>query len=130
MGMRKANWLAASAAMALVVGTIGTAHAVGLADLAKVILGGGSILKKGKQKCGSALTLSSKEDMLLSFARSQAQKSLPLAQFTALDTASNSEADKAAQAPTFCADTVKKKKGILGSVGQAAKKMAKSRMGL
>ena len=128
--MRKGNWMAACAGTALVLGTFGTAQAVGLGDLAKVVLGGGSILKKGKQKCGSALGLTSKEDLLLSFARSQAQKSLPLAQFTALDQVSNAEAEKASESPTFCADTAKKKKGLLGSIGSAAKKLAKGRMGL
>jgi hypothetical protein len=130
MGMRKGNWMAASAAVALVLGTVGTANAVGLGDLAKVVLGGGSILKKGSQKCGSSLALTTKEDLLLSFARSQAQKSLPLAQFTALDQVSSAEAEKASQSPTFCADTVKKKKGLLGSIGSAAKKLAKGRMGI
>jgi hypothetical protein len=130
MKMRKGNWFAVAAATGLVIATVGTASAVGLGDLAKVILGGGSILKKGTQKCGSSLTLSPQEDLALSFARSQAKKSLPLAQFTALDQVSNAEANKAAEAPTFCADTVKRKKGLLGSIGGAAKKLAKARMGL
>jgi hypothetical protein len=130
MKMRRSNWMAAGAAAALIMGSVGTASAVGLGDLAKVILGGGSILKTGAQKCGSSLALTSQEDLLISFARSQAQKSLPLAQFNALDKASNAEATKAAESSTFCPETAKKKKGILGSIGTAAKKMAKGRIGL
>jgi hypothetical protein len=128
--MRKQKWIAAVAAAGVLLSVAGPASAVGLGDLAKVVLGGGSILKKGTQTCGSKLTLTSQEDIAIALARSTVQKSLPATQFLALDQVSKVEADTAATSPTFCADTAKKKKGILGSIGKAAKSMAKARIGL
>jgi hypothetical protein len=106
------------------------AMAVGLSDLAKVILGGGSILKQGQTKCGSSLSLTTKESFQLALARAAAQKALPSSEFLALDGASAAEASTAAQSPTFCAETQKKKSGILSKIAKAAKGLAGARLGI
>ena len=106
------------------------AHAVGLGDLAKVVLGGGSILKKGKAKCGSALGLTSADELKLTFARAAAERALPISEFLAIDKASNAEADKAAESTTFCPETKAKKKGLLSKIGKAAKGLAGKGLGI
>lgn len=118
--------LGAVSAMVLAV----PAAAVGLGDLAKVVLGGGNVLQKGQQKCGSSLGLTAQELLELSFARSAAKKALPEPQFLALDQATKAEADTAAQSPTFCNETKQKKKGLLAKIGRAAKGLAGKRLGL
>ncbi len=104
------------------------AHAVGLGDLAKVVLGGSSVLKKGAEKCGTSLGLTQKDDLALTFARSAAEQALPLSEFTALDTATKAEADTSATSPTFCADTAKKKTGIISKVKKAGQDLLKKRL--
>jgi hypothetical protein len=101
------------------------AAAVGLGDLAKVVLKGGSVLKKGEAKCGSSLKLSSAENLIISEARAAVFKTLPAAQFTALDADAEAEADTSAQSPTFCNETKKKKKGLLGKIKGAGKSILK-----
>jgi len=51
----------AAASLVLLAST--PASAVGLGDLAKVVLNGSSVLKKGEQKCGSAFGLTRDEDL-------------------------------------------------------------------
>jgi hypothetical protein len=104
------------------------ANAVGLGDLAKVVLGGSSVLKKGAEKCGSSLGLSQKDDLALTFARSAAEQALPLSEFTALDTATKTEADTSATNPAFCSDTAKKKTGIMSKVKKAGQDLLKKRL--
>ena len=106
------------------------AHALGLGDLAKVVLGGGSILKKGQAKCGSALGLTSVDELKLTFARAAAERALPISEFLAIDKASNAEADKAAESSTFCPETKAKKKGLLSKIGKAAKGLAGKGLGI
>jgi antitoxin component of RelBE/YafQ-DinJ toxin-antitoxin module len=119
--MRKGS-LALLAATSLVVAS--PALAVGLGDLAKVVLGGGSVLKKGKEKCGNSFGLTTKEQLQLAFAQAAAEKALPVSEFLSLDTASKAEAEVASQSPTFCTETKAKKKGLLAKIGKAAKGLA------
>jgi antitoxin component of RelBE/YafQ-DinJ toxin-antitoxin module len=126
--MRKSLSIGVAALAAVVVAS--PAMAVGLGDLAKVILGGGSILKQGQTKCGSSLGLTTKESLHLTLARAAAEQALPRADFLALDGASAAEASTAAQSPTFCAETKKKKSGLLAKIGKAAKGLAGARLGI
>ncbi len=116
--------------VALCVGMAAPALAVGLGDLAKVILNNGSVLSTGQQKCGSTLGLTSTDQAQMSFARTAAQKAIPLAQFLALDQASNAAAATASQSPTFCNDTQKQKKGLLSKIAKAARGLAGAKLGL
>ncbi len=125
--MRKSSIVAVSAFTALIASP---ALAVGLGDLAKVVLNNGSILTKGQQKCGSALGLSPLEQLAVSAARSKAKSALPLSEFLSLDQASDSAAEVATQSPTFCADTKAKKKGLLGKIASAAKGLAGRKIGI
>jgi hypothetical protein len=114
----------------LFAGLAAPALAVGLGDLAKVVLGGGSILSTGQQKCGTTGALTPLEQMQLTAARSAAQKAIPLAQFLSLDQSSNAAAATASQSPTFCNDTQKQKKGLLSKIAKAAKGLAGAKLGL
>ena len=114
--------LAALAASSLMIAS--PVLAVGLGDLAKVVLGGGSILKKGKEKCGNALGLSTKEQLQLTFARAAAERALPISEYLALDQTTKTEAEVASQSPTFCTETKAKKKGLLSKIAKAAKGLA------
>ena len=125
--MRKTGFIAL---LGLGLFALSPAHAVGLGDLAKVVLGGGSILKKGQSKCGSAFGLTTKDELTLTFARAAAERALPISEFLAIDTASNTEADKAAESSTFCPETKAKKKGLLAKIGKAAKGLAGKGLGL
>ena len=104
------------------------AHAVGLGDLAKVVLGGSSVLKKGADKCGASLGLTQKDDLALTFARSAAEQALPISEFSALDTATKTAAETSATSPTFCSDTAKQKSGILSKVKKAGQDLLKKRL--
>jgi hypothetical protein len=126
MMMRKIGMAAAT----LLITVSAPSLALGVGDLAKVVLNNGSILTKGQQKCGSALGLSPLDLLQISSARSSVQKLLSGSDFSALDTASNAAADTAAQSPTFCQDTVVKKKGLLGKIANAAKGLVGKRLGL
>ncbi len=97
------------------------AHAVGLGDIAGVVLKGSSVLKKGEQKCGKSLRLTHSESALLSQARNAVFKSISAAEFTKLDADAEASADTSAQSPTFCPETKAKKKGILAKVKKAGK---------
>jgi hypothetical protein len=125
--MRKSSIVAASA-----LGFFAAAPllAVGLGDLAKVVLNNGSILTKGQQKCGNALGLSPLDLLKISSARSVVQKALPLSEFASLDQAGSAAAETASQSPTFCQDTKVKKKGLLGKIADAAKGLAGRKIGL
>ncbi len=100
------------------------AAAVGLGDLAKVVLGGKSVLKKADATCSTpAAKLSLKENSIIDAAVEAARKALPQSQFLALESSSNSAATTAAASPTFCPETAKKKKGLLSKIGGAGKKL-------
>lgn len=125
--MRKSGYAALVAGVTILAAP---AQAVGLADLAKIVLGGSSVLKKADDKCGSSFSLSARDQLALTFARSAAEQALPISEFLSLDQASAADATKAAEAPTFCAETKTKKKGLLSKIGKAAKGLAGKRLGI
>jgi len=102
--------------------------AVGLGDLAKVVLGGKSVLKKAEQKCGSSLALTGSERTTLETAVLAARNALDRNRFLALDKTAEAEAARQSQSATFCPETKKKKKGILGAIGKAGKALIKARV--
>ncbi len=99
------------------------AYALGMGDLAKVILGNSSVLKKADQKCGSSMALSQQETSIIDVARAAAAKALPATQFTQLASSADTQATTAAQSATFCQETQPKKKGLLSKIGSAGKKL-------
>jgi antitoxin component of RelBE/YafQ-DinJ toxin-antitoxin module len=115
----------AAAALALMLTT--PAAALGLGDLAKVVLGGNSVLKKGEQKCGTSLGLTKNDSLAMTFARSAVEQALPISQFTALDKSAEVDATTAANAPTFCNETKKKKSGLMKSITKAGKSILKQK---
>jgi hypothetical protein len=113
---------------ATLVAMSGPVLAIGLGNLgnlAKVVLGGGSVLKQGQKSCGSSLSLSLQDTITMAAAKEAVRKALPAAQFSALETASQTDAAKAAQSPNFCQDTVKKKPSLIEKIGNAAKVIGK-----
>jgi hypothetical protein len=118
--MRKSVTIAAVAAIALVAIP---AQAVGLGDLAKVVLGGKSVLKKAETTCGSTAKLNAQDNSIIALAVDAARKAVPQSQFLALEAASETEATKASTSPTFCPETKARKKGLLGKIGSAGKKL-------
>lgn len=103
------------------------AAALGLGDLAKVVLGGNSVLKKGEQKCGTSLGLTKDDSLAMTFARAAVERSLPISQFTALDKSTEAEATSASTAPTFCNETKKKKSGMMKAITKAGKSILKQK---
>jgi hypothetical protein len=118
--VRKAKSYKMLAAVSLATVAV-PAYGLGLGDLAAVVLKGSSVLKKGEQKCGSTLALSSTENLILTEARSAVFKSIPAATFTKLDSDAEASADTSAQSKTFCPETKKKKKGLLSGIKKAGK---------
>lgn len=103
------------------------AVALGVGDLAKVILGNGSVLKKGEEKCGTALGLTKNDSLAMTFARSAAEQSLPISQFLALEKASQVDAATAANDANFCNETKKKKSGLMKAMTKAGKSILKQK---
>ncbi|MEY4501259.1 MAG: hypothetical protein RIS52_1149 [Pseudomonadota bacterium] len=118
----------AGAVSAILVAT--PALAVGMFDLAKTVLGGKSVLKTAEQKCGSALALNQQDNTTIDFAVAAAKKAIPQAQFLSLDSQSNAQAAQQSQQTGFCDNTKKSKKGILGKIGDAGKKLIRGKIGL
>jgi hypothetical protein len=113
---------------ALIMALASPAAAVGLGDLAKVVLGNGSVLKKSEATCGSSLALNKDDSLAITFARAAAERALPISQFTALDQAANTDANAAATSSTFCNDTKKKKSGMMKAIKKAGKSILLSRV--
>jgi antitoxin component of RelBE/YafQ-DinJ toxin-antitoxin module len=103
------------------------ASALGIGDLAKVVLGGNSVLKKGEQKCGTSLGITKNDSLAMTFARSAVEQALPISQFTALDKAAEADATSASTTPTFCNETKKKKSGLMKSITKAGKSILKQK---
>jgi hypothetical protein len=119
--MRKSLVLGGVAALAIVSAP---AAAVGLGDLAKVVLGGKSVLKKADATCTTpAAKLSLKENSIIDAAVEAARKALPQSQFLALESSSDTAATTASSSPTFCPETARKKKSVLSKIGSAGKKL-------
>jgi antitoxin component of RelBE/YafQ-DinJ toxin-antitoxin module len=103
------------------------ASALGLGDLAKVVLGNSSVLKKGEEKCGTSLGLTKDDSLAMTLARSAVEQSLPLSEFLALDKASQVDATTASATPTFCNETKKKKSGLMKAMSKAGKSILKQK---
>ncbi len=109
---------------ALSIAVSAPVHALGLGDLAKVVLGGNSVLKKGETKCGASLGLTNQDSLTMKIAESAAKKVLSPVEYLALNTASEQQAASASQSKTFCTETKAKKPGLLKSIAKAGKKLA------
>lgn len=120
------RWISA-ALVATAISLSTPALAVSIGDLAKTVLGGTSILKKGEEKCGASIGLTREDSLALTLARSAVEQTVPLTQLTALDKAAQSEAEIAAATSTFCQDTKKKKSGLMKSVSKAGKMILKKK---
>ncbi len=104
------------------------ALAVGVEDLANVVLGGQSVLKKADDTCPrSKFSLTRSDRLALTFARSAAEQALPISQFQALDMSAGASAEADAQKPTFCAETKRKKSQVLSKIKKAGRAMIASR---
>jgi hypothetical protein len=116
----------------LVAGTLAVfavpAAAVGLGDLAKVVLGGKSVLKKAETKCGTEAKLTASDNLTIDNAVSAVRKALEPKEFSLIDSAMRADADKQAESTTFCPETKKKKKSILSKIGKAGKKLISGKL--
>lgn len=121
------NRLTGLTGVAMAFGLAAPATAVGIGDLAKVVLSGSSILKKAEEKCGNSLGLTREDSLALTLARSAVEQTLPLSQLTALDKASQSEAETAAKETGFCPETKKKKSGLMKRISKAGKAILKKK---
>jgi len=99
------------------------AMALGIDDLARVVLGGNSVLKKAEQTCGTSSQLSLRDNATLGGAIEAVRRSLAPDRFTTLENVSRADADSQAQTPAFCTETRKKKKGLLSKVGKAGREI-------
>lgn len=124
VAMMKRTGLAIAAA-AIMIST--PVQALGIGDLAKVVLGGSSVLKKGEEKCGASLGLTRNDSLAITLARSAVEQALPLSQLTSLDNEAKAEAAASANNPTFCAETKKKKSGLMKSISKAGKSILKKK---
>jgi hypothetical protein len=127
--MRK-SVIVSGVAMAAVIGLSGQALALGVGDLAKVVLGNGSVIKKADEKCGTSLGLTGGDRLTLSSAYSAVERALSKKEYTALNNSTTSAAETASQSSTFCNETKVKKKGMLSKIGKAAKGLLGKRLGL
>ena len=103
------------------------ATAFGVGDLAKTVLNGSSILKKGQEKCGASLGITTGDSLAMTLARAAVEKTVPLSKFTALDDTASTNANTAAQSATFCNETKAKKPNIMGKIIKAGKAILKVR---
>lgn len=124
--MRKTSFLYRTTFVTLGLAIAAPAAALGIGDLAKVVLGGSSILKKGEEKCGTSLGLTKDDSLAITLARGAVEKALPISEFTYLDNAANTEAATTSTTPTFCKDTKAKKPGMMKAIAKAGKAIFKS----
>jgi antitoxin component of RelBE/YafQ-DinJ toxin-antitoxin module len=103
------------------------ASALDLGDLAKVVLGNSSVLKKGEEKCGSSFGFTKSDSLAMTAARSATEQALPISQFLTLDKASQVDATTAAANPNFCNETKKKKSGLMKAMTKAGKSILKQK---
>jgi hypothetical protein len=117
--------IASLVAISLIVtpATAGLLSGASLLKVAGIVLKGKAVLNQGQAKCGTSLALQPQENLLVTAATAAVQKLLPATQFLALDGSASAAAATASQNPTFCQQTAAKKPGILGSIGDAAKKL-------
>ena len=103
------------------------AQALDVGDLAKTVLGGSSILKKGEEKCGQSIGMTKKDSLAITYARGAVEKVLPISQFVALDQVATTDAATAAQSDSFCKETAAKKPSMMKSIIKAGKSILKAR---
>jgi hypothetical protein len=119
--MRKLVWAASAA---LIVSA--PASAVGLEDLAKVVLGGKSVLKKADEKCPkNSFALTKNDELAMTLAVAAVEQALPVSQFQALDKKATDDASTASNDTQFCAETKKKKSGLMSKIKKAGKSILK-----
>jgi hypothetical protein len=105
------------------------AQALGLGDLAKVVLGNGATVQKAAETCPTnKFALTSQDSLTMQIARAAAEKALPQSQFLALDTAASTQATTQAAAPGFCNTTAKKKSGLLDAIKKAGQQLITARV--
>jgi antitoxin component of RelBE/YafQ-DinJ toxin-antitoxin module len=104
------------------------AHALGLGDLAKVVLGNGATVQKAAEACPTKVSLTSKDSLTMQIARAAAERALPQAQFLALDNAATTQATTQSTAPGFCNQTAKKKNGLLDAIKRAGQQLITARV--
>jgi hypothetical protein len=103
------------------------AQALGVADLAKTVLGGSSVLKKGEEKCGQSIGITKRDSLAITYARGVVEQTLPISQFVALDQLATTDAATAAQNDSFCKETVAKKPSMMKTIVKAGKAILKAR---
>jgi antitoxin component of RelBE/YafQ-DinJ toxin-antitoxin module len=117
------------AALAVVIAmTSVPAHALGVGDLAKVVLGNGATVRKAADACPNKVTLTSQDSLTMQIARAAAERALPATQFLALDTAASTQATTQAATPGFCTQTAKKKSGLLDAIKKAGQQLITARV--
>ncbi len=121
---RKTGWALVAGAIMISV----PAYALGLGDLAKIVLGNGATVQKAADTCADKVTLAPAETLALSIARQAAQSALPPEQFLTLDTSANSQAVTKSQAPGFCKDTAKRKNVLIDAVKKAGQRLITARV--
>jgi hypothetical protein len=105
------------------------AQALGVGDLAKVVLGNGATVQKAAETCPTnKFALTSQDSLTMQIARAAAEKALPQAQFLALDNAASTQATTAAATPGFCNTTAKKKSGLLDAIKKAGQQLITARV--
>jgi antitoxin component of RelBE/YafQ-DinJ toxin-antitoxin module len=119
--------LGAAAIIALAMTSV-PAQALGLGDLAKVVLGNGATVKKAAETCPTKVSLTPQDSLTMQIARAAAEKALPQAQFLTLDTAATTQATTQATTPGFCAQTAQKKSGLMDAIKKAGQKLITARV--
>jgi len=110
------------------VGLATPAHAVGVGDLARVVLGNGAVLQKGAETCPDKLTLGFDEMLALTTARQAARSALSSEQFVRIESAATATAAKASQSSQFCNKTAKRKSVLLDAVKRAGERLVTARV--
>ena len=118
----------AIAAIALIASST-PALAIGVEDLAKVVLNGNSVLKKAETTCWDDAKLSLSDTATLDTAVGAARKALVPERYTILEQAANAGADTEAESDTFCPETKAEKGGLLDEIKKAGKKLLLKRIG-
>ena len=104
------------------------AHALGIGDLAKVVLGNGATVKKAAETCPTKVALTTRDSLTMQIARAAAERALPAPQFLALDTAATTQATTQAATPGFCNQTARKKNRLLDAIKKAGQKLITARV--
>ena len=117
-----------SAGVALVAMMSVPAHALGLGDLAKVVLGNGATVQKAAETCPTKVSLTPQDSLTMQIARAAAERALPSTQFLALDAAAGTQATTQAATPGFCNTTAKKKNGLLDAIKKAGQQLITRRV--